>query len=159
MDAIVIIVGSLIGTKAFWDLLQLIVNRKGRKAEIARQESTVEIEKEKSKTDVEHAKVLRLQAIAELRAEGQEEALRAWKTAYERLEADTGDCRSKYERCHTELETVYDVAVTLTDVIAAFVAKMRATADESSDLVIMKVTSQEFLDLRKAVQHARIHLK
>ena len=50
MDYAVIIITLLVGAKGFWDFVQAVVNRTGRKAEIARQEATVEIDREKAKS-------------------------------------------------------------------------------------------------------------
>lgn len=152
MNALVTILGALIVTKGFWDLLQLIVNRSGRKAEVARQAATTEIDREKSRVSTEFAEVTRLKEAAEVTAA-------QWKSSYDRLQADWEADTVKHEARRTELARVYAVASHCVDVFATWVARMRAAADDSTGTITVKVTGDDFLALRTTISDTRLELR
>jgi hypothetical protein len=150
-DKMVAFVGLLVAAQGFWAFLQFVFNRKGRKAEIARQDAAIEKDKDDAETN-------RLRLLAESREAAQQVALDSWRVAYGRLHEDSDDCERKYRECKIKLAQLCEATSSLVDVFAGFISRMRAAQDADSDMVVMKVSAQEFLSLRSAIAAARDHL-
>lgn len=159
MNYVVAIVGLLVGAQGFWSLLQAWLNRDGQKAEISRQEAKTEIDKETIRIAADTAETTRLKLLAESQLEAQQAALESWQNSYGRLHDDYKECENKYDKCHDEMVVVHDAATLVVDVFATFVAKMRAAADEASGIITIRVTGDEFLELRRAISDARLKLR
>jgi hypothetical protein len=151
MDKLVAFVGLMVSAQGFWAALQFVMNRKGRKAEIARQDAATE-------KDKDDAEISRQKLLAESRIEAQKVALDSWKEAYGRLHDDSDDCERKYGECKTKLAQLCEATGALVEVFAGFIARMRAAQDSDSSVIVMKVSAQEFLALRAAISTVREHL-
>lgn len=161
MQYVVTIVGLLVVQGGFWALLQSFspAGRQGRKAEIARQEAAIEIDREKAATDRETAEVARLKVVAEARVIQQQGAIDDFEHSNDRLREDLTDCERQCNRCRQEVRELREGVTAVVDVFALFVAKMRAAADENSGVIILKVSGDEFLGLRRAISDARLKLE
>lgn len=136
MNMLLTVVLALITSAGFWAVLQLFITRKGRTAEVARQYA----ETEKLQQDIATGAIEKRKLMAEVESA----ALAAADLRYEKLEAQSGLQRS--------------VIVTLVDVLETLVFRMRAAPD-SEDQIVLKVSSQEFLTARAALNGARTHLR
>lgn len=159
MDTVVIIVGLLVGAQGFWSFLNAITNRRGPKAEMARQEAVVEIDKERAKTDSANAEVQREKLLAESRLAMQQATLDGWKESYDRLHTDFEESERKEDACREDFIVLHQDATSWIDVFARFLAKMRDAADNSTDVLTIKVTGPEFIELRKTITEARMKLR
>lgn len=137
------VVLALITSAGFWAVLQLVITRKGRTAEIARQQA----ETEKVKQEAASGDINRQKLISEVT----DAALRTADSRYAHLHDD-------YEELKTQSKEQRVVIVTLVDVLDHLVFKMRAAAD-ATDQISLCVSSQEFLTARAALQEARTHLR
>lgn len=134
---------ALIASAGFWATMQLIITRKGRTAEIARQYaeteklkqsiSTGEIEKRKLMADVESA------------------ALAAADSRYAHLHDDYNALTDTCKEQRTAM-------VALIDVLDMLVFRMRAAPD-SLDQIALTVSSTEYLTARATLNDARTHLR
>lgn len=143
MNVMVTVALAVITSAGFWSILQLIITRKGRIAEISRQDAetehirqtvlTSEVERKKLITEVESA------------------ALASADRRYAHLRDDYDEIKGYYKEQREALVTVVDVLDTL-------VFRMRAAPD-SHDQITLSVSSNEFLTARSALVEARKHLR
>jgi hypothetical protein len=143
VNMLLTVVLALITSAGFWAVLQLVITRKGRTAEIARQQA----ETEKVKQEAASGDINRQKLISEVT----DAALRTADSRYAHLHDD-------YEELKTQSKEQRVVIVTLVDVLDHLVFKMRAAAD-ATDQISLCVSSQEFLTARAALQEARTHLR
>lgn len=136
MNMLVTVALALIASAGFWATMQLIITRKGRTAEIARQQA----ETEKLKQDVATGEVARRKLLAEVEST----ALAAADARYDKLAAQSGHQRA--------------IIVTLVDIMDTLVFRMRAAPD-SNDQINLAVSSHEYLAARSALNEARTHLR
>jgi chromosome segregation ATPase len=159
MNVLLTIVVALLGTKAFWDLLTAIVNRKGIKAEAAQIEAKIEIDQENAKADRVNAEINQRRILAEDQVKSQQVALDSWRESFNRVRTDLQDVNDRYGKCREELREIHDTFGDVLDVFSEFLARARENADSTSNIIVMKVTGPEFLTLRDTVSNARIRLK
>lgn len=82
-----------------WATLQLIINRRGRKAEAARTQAEAEKNREESKRiDAERRK-----ALQEIQSDAQKLALESSREAVSRISEDLGSCRRDLTETRSEL--------------------------------------------------------
>lgn len=150
---------TLLGTKAFWDLMQAIVNRRGLKAAAGQIEAKIEIDTENAKADRTTAEITQAKLLAESQVASQQVALDSWKNSYELIDRDLIRTQARYEECRSEIQEQHDIAEMLIEIFGQFVGKMRDNADSNTDMIVMKVSGPEFMALRKAISSARLRLK
>jgi uncharacterized protein HemX len=147
--AVTVIVALVSGTGG-WGVLQFILTRTGRKAEIARQQAeteraTQESEKFKQETAAHESDLLqRAQVIAQ-------------RTALDSAAKRYRELREDYEEQRRSLRALRSATETLIDVVDAIAARMRPTKE--SETVMVKVSAQEYLATRSAIAEARRHLR
>lgn len=159
MNWVVIIVGLFVGAQGFWSAVNSVINRKGPKAEIARQEAVIEIDKEKAKTESINAGMQREKLLAESRLLQQQAALDGWKASYDRLHTDLEESERKEDACREDFYVLQQDATSWIEVFARFLAKMREAADNSTDILTIKITGPEFMELRHTITEARMRLR
>jgi hypothetical protein len=147
--AVTIIVALVSGTGG-WGVLQFILTRTGRKAEIARQlaeaeKATQEGERVKLETAAHESDLLqRAQVIAQ-------------RTALDSAAKRYRELREDYEEQRRSLRALRSATETLIDVVDSIAARMRPTKE--SEVVMVKVSAQEYLATRSAIAEARRHLR
>lgn len=140
--AITVLVALISGTGG-WSVLQFVLNRTGRKAEIARQEA--ETERVKEETAREKAAML-----SEVQITAQTAALESADRRYRGLEQDYTDQRKT-------LNELRSATTTLIDTVDSLVRRMHAK--EESEEIIANISSAEFLAIRAALAEARMHIR
>lgn len=147
--AVTIIVALVSGTGG-WGILQFILTRTGRKAEIARQLA----EAEKSAQESERFK----QEIATHETDLLQRAqVVAQRTALDSAAKRYRELREDYEEQRQSLRALRSATETLIDVVDAIAARMRPTKE--SEIVMVKVSAAEYLATRTAIAEARRHLR
>lgn len=134
---------ALIASAGFWATMQLVITRKGRTAEVARQQA----ETEKVKQEAASGDITRQKLISEVT----DAALRTADSRYAHL-------RDDYDVLNDKNKEQRIVIVTLVDILDSLVFKMRAATD-SAEQISLCVSSKEFLTARAALQEARTHLR
>lgn len=143
VNMLITVAMALIASAGFWATMQLIITRKGRTAEIARQQA----ETERIKQDAASGDITRQKLISEVT----NAALRTADSRYAHL-------RDDYDLLKDQNREQRTVVVTLVDVLESLVFKMRAVPD-AYDQISLCVSSQEFMTARAALQEARTHLR
>lgn len=147
---LVVVASSLIASAGFWATMQLIITRKGRTAEAAR----VAADTERIKQEAASGDVARQKLISEV----SDAALRAADSRYAHLHDDYDEVKSENKEQRAEIRDQRAVIATLVDVFGVLVFRMRVAPD-GDDLITLKVSSQEFLASRAALDEARIRLR
>lgn len=143
MNVMVTVVLAVITSAGFWSVLQLVITRKGRVAEISRQDAETEHLRQTVLTgDIERKKLM---------ADVESAALASADRRY-------GHLRNDYDEVKAEAKEQRAVIVTLVDVLDTLVFRMRAAPD-SNDQIVLSVSSQEFLTARAALVESRKHLR
>lgn len=136
MSVLVTVTLAIITSAGFWSVLQLMITRKGRVAEISRQDA----ETERLRQNIATGAIEKQKLMAEVESV----ALAAADIRYEKLETQSGNQR--------------EVMVTLVDVLETLVFRMRAAPD-SENQIVLKVSNEEYLTARAALNKARTHLR
>lgn len=143
MSIMVTVVIAVISSTGFWAVLSLFITRKGRTAEMSRQDAETEQLRSSIATgDIERRKLM---------ADVESAALASADRRYAHLRDDYDEIKNYYKEQREALVTVVDVLDTL-------VFRMRAAPD-SYDQITLSVSSQEFLTARAALVEARKHLR
>lgn len=140
-------VGSVITSAGFWAVLQLVITRKGRTAEIARQNA----ETEKVKQDAQSGELSRQKILAEAQVVSQKTALESADVRYVGLRAD-------YDELKLQSKGQREVISMLVEIMDTLVFRMRAATGDD-DRIVVSVSAQEFLAARAALSEARMHLR
>lgn len=138
---------AVVTSAGFWGVLNLMVTRKGRTAEIARQNA----ETEKIRQETMSGENTRLKLLAEAQVAVQEEALKSGDVRYAGLRTD-------YDEVKIQCKEQRVVIATLVEIMDTMVFRMR-TAPNDEDRIIVSVTAQEYLTARAALSEARKHLQ
>lgn len=129
MNMLITVALALIASAGFWATMQLIITRKGRTAEAARQSA----EAEKLKQDAATGAVEKRKLIDEIET-------------------------AAVARIHKDYDIQRGVIVTLVDVLETLVFRMRS-ASNSDDQIVLVVSNEEYLACRAALNEARKKLR
>lgn len=146
MNLLMTMLGGVITSAGFWAVLQLVITRKGRVAETARQNA----ETEKVKQEAQSGELSRQRILAEAQVVSQKAALDSADIRYAGLRTD-------YDELKVQSKEQRAVLSTLVEIIDTLVFRMRTATDE--DRIIVAVTAQEYLAARAALSEARKHLQ
>lgn len=135
---------ALVSGTGGWATLQLIINRRGRKAEAGR----LEAETEARKMDAAKTEAERLALLAEVERKAYAAAEASADKRYSTLERD-------YERCAVRLDSLRDAVGPLLDAIVAIMAGVQPPIGHE---VTITVTSEEVATVLKCVRESRQHL-
>jgi hypothetical protein len=147
MNLLMTTLGAMITSAGFWGVLQLIITRKGRTAEVARQKA----ETEKTQQEAASGEINRQKILAEAQVVSQEAALRSADVRYAGLRTD-------YDELKVQSKEQRAIIATLVEIMDTLVFRMRTAAGDDERIVV-SVTAQEFLAARAALSEARTHLR
>jgi uncharacterized protein HemX len=143
VNLVVTVLVALISGTGGWGVLQFVLNRTGRKAEIARQEAETERVKEETARD-------KSQLLSEVQITAQTTALESADRRYKGLEQDYTDQRKMLNELRT-------ATWTLIETVDSLVRKMHAR--DESDEIKVNITHSDFLAIRAALAEARTHVR
>jgi hypothetical protein len=135
---------ALVSGTGGWATLQLVINRRGRKAEAGR----VEAETEAKKAEAKKTEADRLALLAEVERKAYASAEAAADRRYGNLEKD-------YEKCRAGLQELKDSVGPLIDAIEAIMARVVPLNGHD---VTVTVTGAEIATVRAAIREGRRHL-
>jgi DNA repair ATPase RecN len=92
IDDLVTVFVAIAGSTGFWGVLQLFINRKGRKADAAKQVA-----------DNEHTRNL---LLADAQAIAQKTALDSAERSYQQVRRECGECRTELRQMREATETL-----------------------------------------------------
>jgi uncharacterized protein HemX len=143
VNLVVTVLVALVSGTGGWGVLQFVLNRTGRKAEIARQEAETERIQEETQRD-------KAAMLTEVQITAQTVALESADRRYKGLEQDHQDQR----KVLNELRTA---TWTLIEIVDSLMRKMHSVED--SEEVRIQISSGDFLALRAALSEARTHVR
>lgn len=143
VNLVVTVLVALVSGTGGWGVLQFVLNRTGRKAEIARQEAETERLKEETARD-------KAAMLSEVQITAQTAALESADRRYRGLEQDYTDQRKS-------LNELRSATLTLIDTVDALVRRMHAK--EENEEIVVNLSSAEFLAIRAALAEARMHAR
>lgn len=135
---------ALVSGTGGWATLQLIINRRGRKAEAGR----LEAETEARKMDAAKTEAERLALLAEVERKAYAAAEASADKRYATLERD-------YERCAAELFELRNVIEPVLDAIDVIMTGIQPSI---GDDVTITVTKADIITVRGSLRTARRHL-
>lgn len=135
---------ALVSGTGGWATLQLVINRRGRKAEAGRQEAEAEL----SKAAAKKTEADRLALLAEVERKAYAAAERSADKRYAALEKD-------YGRVTQRLDALRDAVGPMIDAIDAIMAGIRPSTGNE---VTITVTNAEIATVHTSVREARRHL-
>jgi hypothetical protein len=135
---------ALVSGTGGWATLQLVINRRGRKAEAGRLEAETEAKKkEAAKTEAE-----RLALLSEVERKAYAAAEMSADKRYSTLERD-------YDRCTVALNELRNVIEPVLDAIDVIMAGIQPSI---GDDVTITVTKADIITVRGSLRTARRHL-
>lgn len=102
LNYLVTFVVALVSGTGGWSVLQMIINRKGRKAEAAR----LTAQTEQAHLETQQAEAKRQQILSDLQARAQQIAIESASNAYERVTAECDACRAELKDLRRATETL-----------------------------------------------------
>jgi uncharacterized protein HemX len=143
VNYVVTIVVALVSGTGGWSLLQFVLTRTGRKAEVARQQA--ETEKLREDQEANRQSIL---AAAQITAQ---------KAALDSGDKRYGELREDYDKNRKDLRELRIATEGLLDVVDTIVSRMRP--QDESEMRMVTVTAAEYLAARAAIREARTHLQ
>jgi molecular chaperone GrpE (heat shock protein) len=153
VNVVMTVVVALVSGTGGWSILQFILNRTGRKAEIARQHA----ETEKIKEDVEanNRKVLAAAQIA-----AQQAALESSRERYSQLRNDYDESRREFaelrDSSRLQFNDLRSATEELIDIMETFLSQV--APKNGDDVIIIPMTTEDYRAARTAIRLARSHL-